>query len=145
MNSLFYGFILLAFPFVICTLVMIVRLLSFLVNDVREGIEPLLKSYVWLMKHPIKMIKMGLDQTLIRFMWLDDWLFKMIAKRKYKGYMKRMKRVPYEDEEFQEDIKDTLRICSGWIELVNDYMEDFPEYPYTPRCVVYEEYEDIWY
>ena len=145
MNSLFYGFILLAFPFVICTLVMIVRLLSFLVKDVREGIEPLLKSYVWLMKHPIKMIKMGLDQTLIRFMWLDDWLFKMIAKRKYKGYMKRMKRVPYEDEEFQEDIKDTLRICSGWIELVNDYMEDFPEYPYTPRRVVYEEYEDIWY
>lgn len=58
MNSLFYGVILLAFPFVICTFIMIVRLLSFYFNDAKEGIEPLLKSYVWLMKHPIKMIKM---------------------------------------------------------------------------------------
>ena len=58
------------------------------------------------MKHPIKMIKMGLDQTFIRFLWLNDLVFMWIAKRKYKGYRKRIKRVPYEDEAFQEDMED---------------------------------------
>lgn len=145
MNCLLYGVILLAFPFVICTFIMIVRLLLFYFNDGKEGIEPLLKSYIWLMKHPVKMIKMGLDQTFIRFMWLNDLAFMWIAKRKYKGYRKRIKRVPYEDEAFQKDMEDTLDLCGKWVELVYDRMDAYPRYAYTPRRVVYKEYEDFWY
>lgn len=134
----------LAFPFVICTLVMIVRLLSFLFNDVREGIEPLLKSYVWLMKHPIKMIKMGLDQTFIRFMWLDDWLFKMIAKRKYKGYMKRMKRVPYEDESEKEWMEGTMKSFGDVLQHTSKCLDIGPSFMYAPRRVVYKDFDQYW-
>ena len=89
------------------------------------------------MKHPVKMIKMGLDQTFIRFMWLNDLAFMWIAKRKYKGYRKRIKRVPYEDEAFQKDMEDTLDLCGKWVELVYDRMDAYPRYAYTPRRVVY--------
>ena len=60
------------------------------------------------MKHPVKMIKMGLDQTFIRFMWLNDLAFMWIAKRKYKGYRKRIKRVPYEEGGSQDQEIETI-------------------------------------
>lgn len=141
MNHLLYVVMLLSIPYIVCTLAMLARFILFVFNDEMVYIEPLLKSYVWFMIHPVKIIKMGVDGVVVGFMMIEDLLFKAIVKRKYKSYKKRLNRVQYEDERSQEEMKSALTMSSDWMKLLSDCMDDLPAGFYTPRKVVYEEYE----
>lgn len=143
MKSLFYAVMVLSIPYIVCTLAMLARFILFVFKDEMVYIEPLLKSYVWFMKHPIKIIKMGMDRIVVGFMCFEDLIFKMIVKRKYKGYKKRLSRVSYEDERNQEEMKSVLNVSSDLMKTLSSYMDDLPMSFYTPRKVVYEEYEQI--
>ncbi len=141
MNRLLYVVMLLSTPYIVCTLAMIARFILFVLNGEMIYIESLFKSYVWFMVHPIKIIKMGVDGVVVGFMMIEDLLFKAIVKRKYKSYKKRLNRVQYEDERSQEEMKSALTMSSDWMKLLSDCMDDLPAGFYTPRKVVYEEYE----
>ena len=141
MNHLLYVVMVLSIPYIVCTLAMLARFILFVFNDKMVYIEPLFKSYVWFMVHPVKIIKMGVDGVVVGFMMIEDLLFKAIVKRKYKSYKKRLNRVQYEDERNQEEVKSVLTMSSDWMKILGDYMDDLPASYYTPRKVVYEEYE----
>lgn len=141
MNRLLYVVMLLSTPYIVCTLAMIARFILFVLNGEMIYIESLFKSYVWFMVHPIKIIKMGVDGVVVGFMMIEDLLFKAIVKRKYKSYKKRLNRVQYEDERSQEEMKSALTMSSDWMRILGAYMDDLPASYYTPRKVVYEEYE----
>lgn len=143
MNRLLYVVMLLSTPYIVCTLAMLARFILFVLNDEMVYIEPLLKSYVWFMVHPVKIIKMGVDGVVVGFMMIEDLLFKAIVKRKYKSYKKRLNRVQYEDERSQEEMKSVLTSSSDWMRILGAYMDDLPASYYTPRKVVYEEYERL--
>lgn len=141
MNRLLYVVMLLSTPYIVCTLAMIARFILFVFNDEMVYIEPLFKSYVWFMVHPVKIIKMGVDGVVVGLMMIENLLFKAVVKRKYKSYKKRLSRVQYEGERDQEEMKSDLTMSSDWMKLLNDYMDDLPAGFYTPCKVVYEEYE----
>ena len=141
MNRLLYVVMVLSIPYIVCTLAMLARFISFVLNDEMVYIEPLLKSYVWFMVHPIKIIKMGVDGVFVGGMMVEDLVFKAVVKHKYKSYKKRLKRVQYEDERDQEEMKSVLSSSIDWLKILGAYMDDLPASYYTPRKVVYEEYE----
>lgn len=95
------------------------------------------------MVHPVKIIKMGVDGVFVGGMMIEDLIFKAIVKHKYKSYKKRLKRVQYEDERDQEEMKSVLTSSSDWMRILGAYMDDLPASYYTPRKVVYEEYERL--
>lgn len=84
---------------------------------------------------------MGVDGVFIGGMMAEDLIFKVVVKHKYKSYKKRLKRVQYEDESNQEEISSVLTTSSDWMKILGDYMDNLPASYYTPRKVVYEEYE----
>ena len=141
MNRLLYVVMLLSTPYIVCTLAMIARFILFVLNGEMIYIESLFKSYVWFMVHPIKIIKMGVDGVFVGGMMFEDLIFKAVVKHKYKSYKKRLKRVQYEDKSNQEEMKSVLTSSSDWLKILGDYMNDLPASYYTPRKVVYEEYE----
>ena len=143
MNHLLYVVMVLSIPYIVCTLAMLARFILFVLNDDMVYIEPLLKSYVWFMVHPIKIIKMGVDGVFVGGMMVEDLIFKAVVKHKYKSYKKRLKRVQYEDERDQEEMKSVLTSASDCMKILGAYMDDLPDRYYTPRKVVYEEYERL--
>ena len=143
MNHLLYVVMVLSIPYIVCTLAMLARFILFVLNDEMVYIEPLLKSYVWFMVHPIKIIKMGVDGVFVGGMMVEDLIFKAVVKHKYKSYKKRLKRVQYEDESNQEEMNSVLTSSSDWLKILEAYMDDLPASYYTPRKVVYEEYERL--
>ena len=69
--------------------------LMFLVGKRTKYIKPAFKAHIWGLKHPIKEMKMLIDMVVVGFMILDDKIFKLILKQKYKSNERRLKRVQY--------------------------------------------------
>lgn len=67
--------------------------LMLLVMKRTKYIKLALKAHVWGIKHPVKEMRMLIDMVVVGLMGLDDKIFKMILKQKYKSNERRLKRI----------------------------------------------------
>ena len=116
----------------------------FLVGKRTKYIKPAFKAHIWGLKHPIKEMKMLIDMVVVVSMILDDKIFKLILKQKYKSNERRLKRVQYEDEREKEWIEDTMKSFGNSLEHTMKCLDIGPEYMHTPRRVVYKDYDQLW-
>lgn len=118
--------------------------LMFLVGKRTKYIKPAFKAHIWGLKHPIKEMKMLIDMVVVASMILDDKIFKLILKQKYKSNERRLKRVQYEDEREKEWIENTMKSFGNSLEHTMKCLDIGPEYMHTPRRVVYKDYDQLW-
>lgn len=118
--------------------------LMFLVGKRTKYIKPAFKAHIWGLKHPIKEMKMLIDMVVVASMILDDKIFKLILKQKYKSNERRLKRVQYEDEREKEWIEDTMKSFGNSLQHTMDCLDIDAEFIYTPRRVVYKDYDQLW-
>lgn len=84
------------------------------------------------------------DDVVVYYMRLEDKVFKKILERKYNGYQKRIKRIQYENENNRESMEQLLQTLSRVIKGNKKELELAPANIYTPRKVIYEDYNEIW-
>lgn len=118
--------------------------LMFLVGKRTKYIKPAFKAHIWGLKHPIKEMKMLIDMVVVASMILDDKIFKLILKQKYKSNERRLKRVQYENEREKEWIEDTMKSFGNSLEHTMKCLDIDAEFIYTPRRVVYKELDEVW-
>lgn len=118
--------------------------LMFLVGKRTKYIKPAFKAHIWGLKHPIKEMKMLIDMVVVASMILDDKIFKLILKQKYKSNERRLKRVQYENEREKEWIEDTMKSFGNSLQHTMDCLDIDAEFIYTPRRVVYKELDEVW-
>lgn len=87
---------------------------------------------------------MLIDMVVVVSMILDDKIFKLILKQKYKSNERRLKRVQYEDEREKEWIEDTMKSFGNSLAHTMKCLDIGPEYMHTPRRVVYKDYDQLW-
>ena len=109
-----------------------------------ENIRSAWQAYAWYTKHPIKTLKVMGDDVVVYYMRLEDKVFKKILERKYNGYQKRIKRIQYENEYNRERMEQLLQTLSRVIKGNKKELELAPANVYTPRKVIYEDYNEIW-
>lgn len=109
-----------------------------------ENIRSAWQAYAWYTKHPIKTLKVMGDDVVVYYMRLEDKVFKKILERKYNGYQKRIKRIQYENEYNRERMEQLLQTLSRVIKGNKKELELAPANIYTPRKVIYEDYNEIW-
>mgnify|MGYP004517066707 FL=1 len=107
-------------------------------------IKPSLKAEVWRLRHPIKNMKLMVDSVVICGMQLDDKIFKMMLQHKYRSNQKRMNRIQYEIEEGKKWSGMTMKPFGQVLECTYKSLNLSSAYKYTPRRVVYEDYDKIW-
>lgn len=118
--------------------------LMFMLKKEIKYIKPAFKFRIWEIKHPIKSTKRVIDEAVVGFMRMDDKIFKMILKQKYKSNERRLKRVQYEDEREKEWIEDTMKSFGNSLQHTMDCLDIDAEFIYTPRRVVYKELDEVW-
>lgn len=107
-------------------------------------IKPSLKAEVWRLRYPIKNMKLMVDSVVICGMQLDDKIFKMMLQHKYRSNQKRMNRIQYEIEEGKKWSGMTMKPFGQVLECTYKSLNLSSAYKYTPRRVVYEDYDKIW-
>ena len=85
-----------------------------------------------------------MDMVVVAFMILDDKIFKMILKQKYKSNERRLKRIQYEDEREKEWIEDTMKSFGNSLQHTMNCLDMDAGFIYAPRRVVYEDYDQLW-
>ena len=109
-----------------------------------QHIKPALRAEVWRFKHPIKNIKLTIDDVAVYFMQLNDKVFKKMLQHKYRSNQKRMNRIQYESEEGKKWSEMTMKPFGQVLECTYKSLNRSSAYKYTPRRVVYEDYDKIW-
>lgn len=107
-------------------------------------IKPSLKAEVWRLRHPIKNARLMFDDVVIHAMQLDDKIFKMMLLHKYRSNQKRMNRIQYESEEGKKWPEMTMKPFGQVLECTYKSLNLSSAQKYTPRRVVYEDYDKIW-
>ena len=107
-------------------------------------IKPSLKAEVWRLRHPIKNARLMFDDVVIHAMQLDDKIFKIVLQHKYRSNQKRMNRIQYESEEGKKWSEMTMKPFGQVLECTYKSLNLSSAYKYTPRRVVYEDYDKIW-
>ena len=107
-------------------------------------IKPSLKAEVWRLRHPIKNMKLMVDSVVICGMQLDDKIFKMMLQHKYRSNQKRMNRIQYESESGKKWSEMTMKPFGKVLENTYKSLNVASDYKYTPRRVVYADYDKIW-
>lgn len=144
MTILFYTVVILG-SFVIADILSFPMIaLMLLLMKRTKYIKPAFKAHVWEIKHPIKELRMLMDMVVVAFMILDDKIFKMILKQKYKSNERRLKRIQYEDEREKEWIEDTMKSFGNSLQHTMDCLDMDAGFIYAPRRVVYEDYDQLW-
>ena len=105
-----------------------------------QFIKPSLKAEVWRLRHPIKSIKLMVDSVVICGMQI----FKMMLQHKYRSNQKRMNRIQYESESGKKWSEMTMKPFGQVLECTYKSLNLSSAQKYTPRCVVYEDYDKIW-
>ena len=123
---------------------MIVVVFMFWLRKDSRFIKPSLKAEVWRLRHPIKNMKLMVDSVVICGMQLDDKIFKMMLQHKYRSNQKRMNRIQYESEEGKKWSGMTMKPFGQVLECTYKSLNLSSAYKYTPRRVVYEDYDKIW-
>lgn len=106
-------------------------------------IKPSLKAEVWRLGHPIKNARLMFDDVVIHAMQLDDKIFKIVLQHKYRSNQKRMNRIQYESEEGKKWSEMTMKPFGQVLECTYKSLNLSSAYKYTPRRVVYEDYDKI--
>lgn len=106
-------------------------------------IKPSLKAEVWRLRHPIKNARLMFDDVVIHAMQLDDKIFKIVLQHKYRSNQKRMNRIQYESEEGKKWSEMTMKPFGQVLECTYKSLNLSSAYKYTPRRVVYEDYDKI--
>lgn len=109
-----------------------------------QYIKPAFKAEIWGFKHPIKNTRRIIDNVVIEFMQLDDKIFKMMLQHKYRSNQKRMNRIQYESEEGKKWSGMTMKPFGQVLECTYKSLNLSSAQKYTPRRVVYEDYDKIW-
>jgi len=109
-----------------------------------QYIKPAFKAEIWGFKHPIKNTRRIIDNVVIEFMQLDDKIFKKMLQYKYRSNQKRMNRIQYESEEGKKWSEMTMKPFGQVLECIYKSLNLSSAYKYTPRRVVYEDYDKIW-
>lgn len=107
-------------------------------------IKPALKAEVWRLRHPIKNAQLMFDDVVIHAMQLDDKIFKMMLQHKYRSNQKRMNRIQYESESGKKWSEMTMKPFGEVLENTYKSLNLSSAQKYTPRRVVYEDYDKIW-
>lgn len=107
-------------------------------------IKPALKAEVWRLRHPIKNARLMFDDVVIHAMQLDDKIFKMMLQHKYRSNQKRMNRIQYESESGKKWSEMTMKPFGEVLENTYKSLNLSSAQKYTPRRVVYEDYDKIW-
>ena len=107
-------------------------------------IKPALKAEVWRLRHPIKNARLMFDDVVIHAMQLDDKIFKMMLQHKYRSNQKRMNRIQYESESGKKWSEMTMKPFGQVLECTYKSLNLSSAQKYTPRRVVYEDYDKIW-
>lgn len=107
-------------------------------------IKPSLKAEVWRLRHPIKNARLMFDDVVIHAMQLDDKIFKIVLQHKYRSNQKRMNRIQYESEEGEKWSEMTMKPFGKVLENTYKSLNVASDYKYTPRRVVYADYDKIW-
>lgn len=107
-------------------------------------IKPSLKAEVWRLRHPIKNMKLMVDSVVICGMQLDDKVFKKMLQHKYRSNQKRMNRIQFETENEKRWLEMTMKPFGQVLECTYKSLNLSSAQKYTPRCVVYEDYDKIW-
>lgn len=123
---------------------MIVVVFMFQLRKDSRFIKPSLKAEVWRLRHPIKNMKLMVDSVVICGMQLDDKIFKMMLQHKYRSNQKRMNRIQYESESGKKGSEMTMKPFGQVLECTYKSLNLSSAYKYTPRRVVYEDYDKIW-
>ena len=89
-------------------------------------------------------MKLMVDSVVICGMQLDDKIFKMMLQHKYRSNQKRMNRIQYEIEEGKKWSGMTMKPFGQVLECTYKSLNLSSAYKYTPRRVVYEDYDKIW-
>lgn len=109
-----------------------------------QHIKPALRAEAWRFKHPIQNIKLTIDDVAVYFMQLNDKVFKKMLQHKYRSNQKRMNRIQYESEEGKKWSEMTMKPFGQVLECTYKSLNLSSAYKYTPRRVVYEDYDKIW-
>lgn len=109
-----------------------------------QYIKPAFKAEIWGFKHLIKNTRRIIDNVVIEFMQLDDKIFKKMLQHKYRSNQKRMNRIQYESEEGKKWSGMTMKPFGQVLECTYKSLNLSSAYKYTPRRVVYEDYDKIW-
>lgn len=107
-------------------------------------IKPSLKAEVWRLRHPIKNARLMFDDVVIHAMQLDDKIFKTMLQHKYRSNQKRMNRIQYESEEGKRWSGMTMKPFGQVLECTYKSLNLSSAQKYTPRRVVYADYDKIW-
>lgn len=123
---------------------MIVVVFMFWLKKDSQFIKPVLKAEVWRIKHPIKNARLMFDDVVIHAMQLDDKIFKRILQHKYRSNQKRMNRIQYESENGKKWSGMTMKPFGQVLECTYKSLNLSSAQKYTPRRVIYEDYDKIW-
>lgn len=123
---------------------MIVVVFMFWLKKDSQFIKPALKAEVWRIKHPIKNARLMFDDVVIHAMQLDDKIFKRILQHKYRSNQKRMNRIQYESENGKKWSGMTMKPFGQVLECTYKSLNLSSAQKYTPRRVIYEDYDKIW-
>ena len=123
---------------------MIVVMFIFWLKKDSRFIKPALKAEVWRLRHPIKNARLMFDDVVIHAMQLDDKIFKMMLQHKYRSNQKRMNRIQYESEEGKKWSGMTMKPFGQVLECTYKSLNLSSAQKYTPRRVIYEDYDKIW-
>lgn len=107
-------------------------------------IKPSLKAEVWRLRHPIKNARLMFDDVVIHAMQLDDKIFKTMLQHKYRSNQKRINRIQYESENEKKWLSTTMKPFGKVLENTYKSLNVASDYKYTPRRVVYADYDKIW-
>lgn len=107
-------------------------------------IKPSLKTEVWRLRHPIKNARLMFDDVVIHAMQLDDKIFKKMLQYKYRSNQKRINRIQYESENEKKWSGMTMKPFGQVLECTYKSLNLSSAQKYTPRRVVYEDYDKIW-
>lgn len=107
-------------------------------------IKPSLKAEVWRLRHPIKNARLMFDDVVIHAMQLDDKIFKTMLQHKYRNNQKRINRIQYESENEKKWLSTTMKPFGKVLENTYKSLNVASDYKYTPRRVVYADYDKIW-
>ena len=77
-------------------------------------------------------------------MQLDDKIFKKMLQYKYRSNQKRMNRIQYESENEKKWLSTTMKPFGQVLERTYKSLNLSSAQKYTPRRVVYEDYDKIW-
>lgn len=109
-----------------------------------QYIKPAFKAEVWGFKHPIKNTRRIIDNVAIYYMQLDDKIFKKMLQCKYRSNQKRMSRIQYESENEKKWLSTTMKPFGKVLENTYKSLNIASDYKYTPRRVIYTDYDKIW-